>query len=165
VLTISHSKFLESSKVGRFILTLSCNAYLNNSVWSNSIEKTAPSDYQFMGGTDSLTSSESNANELYIGSYKNFITPVVKAQIIYFPPDSHVGMNFSMEQNIGSYNALNGIMGIPIVLIDKEGHPAANFQFQFRFFDITNKILSNKNFFDKTSVGLTVGVPFSKIIY
>jgi hypothetical protein len=138
-LTISHTRFLESSKVGRFFLTLSGEAYLNNSVHS--------------------------ANEQYIGSFKNFFTPVAKVQIIYFPPDSHVGFNLAIEQNIGSYNALNGIIGIPIVLIDKAGHPAANFQFQFRFFDVSGTILPNKSIYDKTSVGLTLGVPFSKIIY
>jgi hypothetical protein len=126
--------------MGRLFLTLSGDAYLNNSALRS-------------------------ANEQYFGAYKNFITPVVNLQTIYFPPASHIGMNLAVEQNIGTYNALNGIVGIPIVLIDKAGHPAANFQLQCRFFDITNKVLPNKDLFDKTSVGLTVGVPFSKIIY
>jgi len=139
-LTISHTRFLESSKMGRVFLTLSGDAYLDNS-------------------------AQLNANEQYFGSFKNFITPVVNLQIIYFPPASHIGMNLAVEQNFGTYNALNGIVGIPIVLIDKAGHPAANFQLQCRFFDLTSKVLPNKAIFDKTSVGLTVGVPFSKIIY
>jgi hypothetical protein len=138
-LTISHTRFLESRTTGRFFITLSGEAYLNNTVHSHAPDST--------------------------GSYKNFLTPAVKAEIIYFPPDSHVGFNLAIEQNIGTYNALNGIVGIPIVLIDKAGHPAANFQFQFRFFDISNTILPNRTFYDKTSVGLTLGVPFSKIIY
>jgi hypothetical protein len=143
-LTISHTRFLESRTMGRFFLTLSGEAYLNNAAHSLALE---------------------NTNQMYIGSYKNFLTPVAKVQLIYFPPDSHIGFNLTIEQNIGTYNALNGIVGIPIVLIDKVGHPAANFQFQFRFFDITSTILPNKSVYDKTSIGLTLGVPFSKIIY
>ena len=138
-LTISHTRFLESRTTGRFFITLSGEAYLNNTVHSHAPDST--------------------------GSYKNFLTPAAKAEIIYFPPDSHVGFNLAIEQNIGTYNALTGIVGIPIVLIDKAGHPAANFQFQFRFFDVSNTILPNRTFYDKTSVGLTLGVPFSKIIY
>jgi hypothetical protein len=149
-LTISHTRFLESRTTGRFFITLSGETYLNNTVHSQALETITSSAYP---------------NHLYIGSYKNFLTPVAKAEIIYFPPDSHVGFNLAIEQNIGTYNALNGIVGIPIVLIDKAGHPAANFQFQFRFFDISNTILPNRTFYDKTSVGLTLGVPFSKIIY
>ena len=143
--TISHTRFLESRTAGRFFLTLAAGVSLNNSVHSLSLEKTGPSDY--------------------VGTFKNFFTPVVKVQGVWFPPDSHVGFNLGAEQHFGDYPALNGVIGIPIVLIDKAGHPAANFQFQCRFFDLTGKILPNESVFDKASVGLTVAVPFSRIIY
>ncbi len=148
-LAISHTRFLESRTAGRFFITLSGEVYLNNAVHSQELEKTTSSAYP---------------NQLYTGTYRNFLTPAAKAQVVYFPPDSHIGFNIAFEQNIGSYNALTGVVGIPIVLIDKAGHPAANFQFQFRFFDVSGTVLPNRTVYDKTSVGLAVGVPFSKII-
>ena len=63
------------------------------------------------------------------------------------------------------HRLLNWMIGVPVVLIDKEGAPATNFEFQIRYFDVFNTESGGRNFTDKVSVGLTVGVPFSKIIY
>jgi len=70
-----------------------------------------------------------------------------------------------LEQNFGRYNALNGKLGIPLVLINKKAEPSINFEFQIRFFDISNKINSANGPANKTSIGVSVGIPFSKIAY
>jgi hypothetical protein len=44
-------------------------------------------------------------------------------------------------------------------------NPAITFESQVLFFDMTNTILPSKKFGDKVSIGVTVGVPFSKVIY
>jgi hypothetical protein len=164
-LAVSHTRFFEGRKTGRVLLTVSAGAYMNNEVQSLTLAKTTPSEYPSIGGTDSLDPHERSAKELYIGAYKNFVTPVINLQVVYFPPTSHIGFSVASEQNIGHYNPLNLVFGMPIVLIDRAGHPAANFQFQCRLFDISNKILPGESVFDKTTVGLSVAVPFSKIIY
>jgi len=51
------------------------------------------------------------------------------------------------------------------VLIDKKAEPSVNLEFQLRFFDFSNTIQAVNGLPGKTSVGLTVGIPFSKIAY
>lgn len=63
------------------------------------------------------------------------------------------------------YKALNGKIGLPIVLIDKKGDPDITFEFQVRFFDISYKVQPAIKLSDKTSVDFIIGVPFSKIVY
>ncbi len=60
---------------------------------------------------------------------------------------------------------MNGKIGLPVVLIDKKGNPAVTFEFQVRFFDINSKVQPEIKLSDKTSVGFSIGVPFSKIVY
>ena len=104
-------------------------------------------------------------NSIFIGNFKNFITPAVKLNFVYFPHASHIGISTSLEQNFGSYKAFNFTVGIPVVLIDKTTAPAANFEFRVIFFDLSHKVYPGRKLGDNISVGMTVGVPFSKIIY
>ena len=67
--------------------------------------------------------------------------------------------------NCRRYKALNGKIGSPIVLIDKKGDPDITLEFQVRFLDINNNAQPAKKLSDKTSVGLSIGVTFSKIVY
>lgn len=165
-LTVSHTRFWEGRKIGRIYFTLSAEVLRNNSIRSDALYKTNRTDYKNLGGTDTLHFTATEPNEdVFIGFYKSFFTPVINGRIIWFPFDSHVGVSVRMDQNIGTDKSLTGKFGIPIVLIDKKGEPAANFEFQVRFFDLNNETMPVKKIGDKTSVGLTVGIPFSKIIY
>ena len=165
-LTVCHTRFWEGKKIGRIYFTMSAQAFWNNSVLSDALYKTNRSDYKNLGGTDTIHFAALQSNEeAFIGSYKTFFTPVINGRIVWFPFDSHVGVSAMMEQNFGTYKSLNCKLGIPIVLIDKKGEPSANFEFQVRFPDLNNKTMPGKKISDKTSVGLTVGIPFSKIIY
>jgi hypothetical protein len=163
--TLSHTRFWENRKIGRVMFTLGGGLKWNNSKRSYALNKVGLADYKSLGGTDTLHFIQLKEDEVYIGAYKNFINPTLSARFIYFPPEYHFGISFLIEQSFGSYNLLNGTLGVPIVLIDKKGLPSVALEFQFRFYDIGNKIKANYNYVQHNSVGLTVGIPLSKIIY
>lgn len=164
-LSVNHTRLFESSRLGKLFLNISVAISYNNSKDSYGLNKITFEDYKSRGGTDTIPASSLKANGIYIGNYKSFFTPWIKAQVAYLPTDWHWGISLSIEQNFGQYNALNGIIGIPIVLINKKAEPAINFEFQIRFLDMTGKIDSDKITIGKTSIGLSLGIPFSKIAY
>lgn len=161
-LFISHTRFWESPKFGRFFLTFAGKGFVNNSVQSGSLFSADVTGVQGVDGANSVTI---NKGDRYIGQYKNFITPVAAGKLVYIPSTSHVGISFRIEKNWGTYKALNSIIGIPIVLIDKKGVPAINFEAQLLLQDMNNSLKDTRLPYNKTAVGLTVGIPFSKIVY
>ncbi|MDB5133817.1 MAG: hypothetical protein JWP37_420 [Mucilaginibacter sp.] len=160
--SVSHTRLWESIKVGRIFFTLSTRAFLNNSIQSGALYNADISGPEIANGANTLSLNQGNR---FIGDYKNYVTPVVAGKLVYIPPDSHVGVSFRVEKNFGTYHALNSILGIPIVLIDKNGVPAINFEAQILFTDMNNSIKSSQLPFNKNAIGLTVGIPFSKIVY
>jgi hypothetical protein len=161
-LFISHTRFWESPKLGRFFLTFASKGFVNSSVRSGSLFSADVTGVQGVDGTNTVTI---NKGDRYIGQYKNFITPVAAGKLVYIPSTSHVGVSFRIEKNWGTYKALNSIIGIPIVLIDKKGVPAINFEAQLLLQDMNNSLKDTRLPYNKTAVGLTVGIPFSKIVY
>lgn len=164
-LSLVHTRFWESKKMGRLFLSLEGRIGLNNSIQSFSRETISYSQYKSLGGLDTLTLKQRAIQSLYIGDYTSFLTPTAKISFVYYPAESHIGLSSSLEQNLGSYHALNWVIGIPVVLIDKAGAPSANFEFQLNYFDVNHSILPGRRATDRLSVSLTVAVPFSKIIY
>ncbi len=162
---LSHTRLWESGKMGRLFLTLSGKLQFNNSGLSNSLDKINLMDYKNLGGTDTLHLARLKNDNAYIGYYETYVTPSLKGRLVYFPPSSHVGISFLIEQNFGRYNLLNGKLGIPIILINGKKLPAANFEFQVLFFDMSNKIEPAKKYGNKTAIGLGVGIPFSRLMY
>jgi hypothetical protein len=144
---VTHTRFWDSPKAGRFFFTITGKASVDNSV---------------QGGDPDLV-IESYGE--YEGTFCNYITPAISGKIVYIPADSHVGLSFKTEKNFGTYHALNSMIGIPIVLIDKKGVPAVNFEAQIGFSNINHTPLRADLSRNKTFVGLTLGVPFSKIVY
>ena len=141
---ITHTRLWEGSKFGRLFATLAGDVSLNNSRDGYGLTK---------------------AGNLYIGDYKTFITPMIKGQIVYLPTDSHIGVSFLLEQAIGDYHAMNGVLGLPFVLTNKQAEPAMNFEFQVRFYDMGHSIDAGKGLSGRTAIGVTAGVPFSKIAF
>ncbi|WPU99794.1 hypothetical protein SNE26_27670 [Mucilaginibacter sp. cycad4] len=161
-LFVSHTRFWESPRLGRFFLTFAGKCFINNSVQSGSLFSADVTGQQGDDGTNAITI---NKGDRYIGQYKNFITPVAAGKLVYIPGTSHVGISFRIEKNWGTYKALNSIIGIPIVLIDKKGVPAINFEAQLLLQDMNNSLKDTRLPYNKTAIGLTVGIPFSKIVY
>ena len=164
-LILSHTRFWESSKAGRIFFTLNGNMLFNNSKLGSALNKVTLAAYKNLGGTDTIHLANFKNDRAYIGSYETFVTPSLKARIVYYPTGSHVGISFLAEQNFGRYNVLNGRLGMPIVLINSKKTPAVNFEIYVLFFDMNNKIKQAEKFGNKTSIGLEVGIPFSRLMY
>ena len=162
---LSHTRFWESSRAGRVFFTLSGNMLFNNSKLSYALNKVTLAEYKDLGGTDTLHLADLKNDRVYIGLYETFVTPSLTARLVYFSPGSHVGISFLAEQNFGRNNLLNGRLGIPIVLINSKKLPAVNFEIYVSFFDMNNKIKQAEKFGNKTSIGLGVGIPFSRLMY
>ena len=139
---LRHTRLWEGSHFGRIYLTAAGDLALNNA-------------------RDAFDNDE----QLYIGDYRNFLTPALKLQLVYLPTDSHVGVSGSLQQFFGDYHVLNAVIGVPIVLINKNAEPALDLEFQVRFFDIANQLQHAAGTPGHTSIGLTLGVPFSKIAF
>jgi hypothetical protein len=105
------------------------------------------------------------AGDLQWNNIRDGYVPDLKAQVIYLPANSHIGISFLAKQAIGDYHATDAILGFPIVLIDKKAEPAVNFEFQLRFYDLGHTIGPGMGLAGHTAVGLTIGVPFSKIAF
>ncbi len=162
---LSHTRLWESSKAGRLFFTVSGEVFLNNSKLSYSLDKTNFAAYKNLGGADTLHLARLKNDKAYIGPYETFVTPLVKGRLVYFPPTSHIGISFLLEQNFGRHNLLNGRLGVPIILINSKKLPAANFEFFISFYDMNNKTSVTKSAGNKTAVGLGVGIPFSRLMY
>ena len=155
----------ESTKCGRFFLNLSIGIVNNNSVATEDVEKISLQDYKNLGGTDPIHMAQLESDDAYVGTYKNFVTPNLKIQGIWFPKDWNIGVSLLFDQSFGQYNPLNGKLGFPIRFNDKDGDPTVNFEVQVKTFDMTDKIVTDKSLIKKTSIGLSVGLPFNSIIY
>jgi len=162
---VSHTRFLESKKVGRLFITIEAKAYLNNAADSRLLEYINYHDYKNLGGIDTSSLQQRKISSLFIGHYKTFVTPAAKFQVAYFPPESHIGISSSIEQHFGTFKTIDWILGIPVVLINKIGSPAANFEFQLQYLDLAHHLFPNRTFRDNISINLTVGIPFSKVIF
>lgn len=141
-LLVSHTRFFEGTRLGRLFLTAGAMVYQNNSASANLLTKTASTGE-------------------YAGIFERFITPAVRLQFTYIPPDWHFGLSAMMQQNMGVYRALDAKLGLPVVLIDKQGDPAVNLEFQLRFADIRHRLLLTQ----RTTVAVTAGIPLSKIAF
>ncbi|HVV05487.1 MAG TPA: hypothetical protein VHC96_14750, partial [Puia sp.] len=141
---ITHTRLWEGSRFGRIYATLAGDASLSNSCDGYLLDK---------------------FGSLYTGDYKIFITPAVKGQLVWFPTNSHIGISFQLQQSIGDYHALDGILGIPVVLINKQAEAAVTFEFQVRFYDMGHSIDTGRGLNGRTAIGLTAGIPFSKIAF
>lgn len=158
---IGHTRLWESARAGRLFLTLNGSLLFNNSKLSYGLSKLNYSEYKSLGGADTTQTADPGNNKLYIGQYNTFVTPSLSARVVYFPPGSHVGISFLAEKSFNNYDLVNGKLGIPIVLITSKKTPAVNIECYILLLDLTGKI----NTAGKTSIGLSVGIPFSRLMY
>jgi hypothetical protein len=158
---INHTRLWESAHAGRLFFTLNGTLLFNNSKLSYGLSKLNYSEYKNLGGTDTTQTADPGNNKLYIGNYKAFVTPSLSARLVYFPPASHVGFSVLAEQGFNEYNLLNCKLGVPIILINSKKTPAVNIECYMLLLDLTGKV----NTAGKTSIGLSLGIPFSRLMY
>ena len=118
-----------------------------------------------MGGTDNQHDEALKYNKAYLGNYENFITPSAQFRLVYFPVEYHLGLSILVQQNFGKYNFLNSRIGIPVVLINSKKTPAIDFEFYVSFTDITNQSETKNTPENKTFVGMSLGIPLSRLMY
>jgi len=164
-LMLSHTRLWESSTAGRFFATLSAELLLNNSKMSYDLKKVNYAEYENMGGTDIQHDDELKNNKAYIGTYENFITPSLQYRMVYFPVEYHLGLSLLVQQNFGTCNFLNARIGIPVILINSKKTPAVCFEFYASLTDLTNKSDNSGSPVNKTFVGMSVGIPLSRLMY
>jgi len=164
-LTLSHTRLWESAKAGRLFATASVGFLMNNSKLSYGLDNINLAEYTVAGGTDTLHTAALKNNRAYIGNYENFFTSTLQARVVYFPGNSHIGVSFLIQQSFGSYDLLNSKISIPVVLINSKKTPAANVDFYVLFLDMLNKIKSATALVSKTIIGLSVGVPLSRLMF
>lgn len=162
-MVLSHTRFTETPR-GRWFVTFGLSACLNNTFTSNGLTYTTYGDYTAHGGKDT-TALASQKGAAYIGTFHRYVTPAASVQCIYFPTDSHIGVSLAAFQNFFTYNELTVRLGIPVVLIDKRGSPAINFEFRLNYYDVTDKVLPDAPRSSKLLIGVTVGVPVSKVMF
>ncbi|MEO5682634.1 MAG: hypothetical protein ABIQ88_08330 [Chitinophagaceae bacterium] len=160
-LLLSHTRMCESSKLGRLFFTLDASLLFNNSKLGYRLSKMNFSEYKSLGGTDTRYSTDPGNNKLYIGPYKTLLTPAVTARLVYFPSTSHVGISLLAEKNFNDYNLLNAKLGIPVILINSKKTPAVTVECYVLWLDITNQLSG----ISKTIAGLSIGIPFSRLMY
>jgi len=164
-LSLAHTRFAESKRYGRLFLTLEAAAFLNNDVQSRSTAALSYQEYKNAGGTDSLRLEDRKINSIYIGDFKNRLSPSLSCRVVYFPPQSHIGISGSLCQSFGTFRSTDAKLGIPVVLIDKTTAPAINFEFNVHYRDLAHTAFPRRKFADNLYVSVHMGIPFSKIIY
>lgn len=158
---IGHTRMWEGPTFGRLFITLNGMLLLNNSKLSYGMSKLNYSEYKSLGGTDVQNTIDPGNNKIYIGQYKNFITPSLSARVVYFPANSHVGISALAEKSFNDYDLLNCKLGIPVVLINSKKTPALNLEFYVLLIDLTHNISG----LSRTSAGLSLGIPLSRLMF
>ncbi|MES2794353.1 MAG: hypothetical protein V4683_00235 [Bacteroidota bacterium] len=164
-LSISHTRFIETHNATKIYLNFRAGLFANNSINSKKLRETNLETYRSLGGKNISYLTDKQLNRFSIGNYENFITPNLKAQFVYFPPENHFGISATVEQNFGNFKALNGTIGIPVVLIDKQSAPLTNFEIQIHYFDMTNSLNSGRTLKDNVSIGISFGQPIGRNVY
>jgi len=68
-------------------------------------------------------------------------------------------------QNIGIDKLFNVRLGVPIVLINSKKVPAAAVECYVSFFDINHTVKNTEGRGKRIALGLSVGIPFSRLMY
>lgn len=160
---LNYTRIFEGT-YGKLFMTVAGTLTQNNSIATKEMAKMSVTDYKKLKETDTLKLGQLSSEDVYIGKYANFLTPQFAAKIVAFPGNWNVGLSASVEQNIGSYHALNGRLGIPIRLNDKEGKAKVNFEVQLRTTDMNDSANKGSTFWERSAIGLSVGLPFTSVL-
>ena len=158
---LSHTRLWESSKTGRIFLTLDGSLTMNNSKLGYGLNKYSYAEYKSLGGTNTEFADKPSSSRLYIGPYSTFATGTISAELVYFPRQSHIGFSLGGYQSLGDYHPFSCKVGLPVVLINKQKTPAVQIECYVLFLDLGR----TTSVTDRNSVGISVGIPFSRLMY
>jgi hypothetical protein len=164
-ISVSHTRFIETHKAAKLYFNFRAGLLLNSVINSKILNWTSTETYLNSGGKYVSYLFDNQIDRTIIGKYSHFITPNIKAQVVFFPPENHFGVSGTIEQNFGVFKATNGTIGIPIVLIDKQSAPMTNLEIQIKYFDLANTFNSTRSLKDNVSISLTWGQPIGRNVY
>lgn len=163
-LSLGYTRILESRRYGRLFLHASAGVAQNNTAATGQIAAVDLNSYKDLGGTDTLHYGLLASDKAYVGEFSDFVTPVFRGQVVWFPPSWSIGLSALIEQRTGQYGPLNGKLGIPVKLKGKDDDSFVNFELQARATDLRNTISPEKSRSEKITYGISIGVPFSSMI-
>jgi hypothetical protein len=165
-INLAQNWIFESTRKGRFFISLNFGVGQNNSIKTEKIEKTTKERFLNLppDQIDTMLLGKLKSDEVYVGAFSQFTTPIARIQGVWFPPGWNVGISVQGEKSFGTYDPLNARIGIPVRLKNQEGKTNVNFELQLRMFDLSNSVNPDKSRGDKTSVGVSVGLPFTSIL-
>ncbi|NVK63132.1 MAG: hypothetical protein HWE22_01045 [Flavobacteriales bacterium] len=134
---IQWTNVLKFKKQSTLYLTLRGKVYHNNNIATDEINS---ADFLSFVNQTATNQAVTNTNKVYVGEFRQFITPAFAAELIWYPYSSWVGLSGSVEQSVGDYNSLDWKLGLPVVLKDKEGKPTVNFELQWKEINKTHLI-------------------------
>ncbi len=158
--SFSHTRLVESSHAGRLFLSAKALARLNNSKLGYSVTRIRYADYKAAGGSGIITGAEENAY-VYLGIFRQFVTPALSASLIYYPHGSHIGLSLLAEQSFGPYHFFNAKIGIPVVVINAKKTPA----FMLEVYLLLTDIARSATLSARQAGGLSIALPLSRLIY
>jgi hypothetical protein len=161
---LEHTRLWESSKTGRLFFGVGGNILFNNTKLSYGLNKLNYSEYRSLGGTAGPNGTDAGNNKLYIGSFQTFITAAASVRAVYFPRESHIGISVLAEQYFGKYDWLNMKLAIPVVLINSKKTPALTIECYLLFLNCSHQPATGSEP-GKTQLGLSVGIPFSRLMF
>ncbi|NOS94448.1 MAG: hypothetical protein HOP30_21245 [Cyclobacteriaceae bacterium] len=158
--------FIFESRFGKLFGNASVNFAGFNSVKADTLKKLDYDSFKKLGGTDSLQFLMLVNNDAgYYGVYNNFNTIKYRLQLIYFTPWTDiVGLSIVYEDvESDIYRPKSYEIGLPVKIAGKE--KPINIQPFVRVFDFKNEVKPNKSLEEKMTIGVTIGLPFSSILY
>lgn len=161
--------FLYDSDVwGRVLLSAGISGVANNSVKSEKMQTYSINEIVPLGINDSVYKKDHNG-DIYLGDYSSYLSGVTNFQAIFFPKNANsalftgnwgVSAKFEYEFQ-GTTDKINLRFGIPFVVKGKDDENPVNFEVQFKLNDTSRWTNEGKNY----SIGISVGLPFSSILY
>jgi len=159
---------IEHKKSGKWLFNAGMTGEWNNSIKNEEMDKYTINQMKAFGNYDSVYINQKDG-DIYYGVYQEYISGKFTGQITYFPRAENCkffsgdwGISAKYEYQFDGLNdKVNLKFGLPFLLKGKDEDSPVNFEVQFKLNDIYRWTSTVK----KYSVGISVGLPFSSVLY
>jgi hypothetical protein len=150
----------------RWLWSLGFGAKNQNNITTTQLDKYSMGEYRDLGGQDTIKLAQLKTSDVYIGEYRDFVSPFAKGQLVnFFLFKKSVGLSLYAEKYFLTYDPLNVKVGVPFNLKGKDEETKVNFELQFKWNDVGDDILPEKSLSEKMVVGISIGVPLTGTLY
>jgi hypothetical protein len=157
---------LKEYKRNKLFLNGGIVIFKNNNADAGIMEELNLEKYKLISTVaDTSTIATLSSDQIYFGNYETFWTPSVKGQLVFYPSWSQrLGIDLSLVKKFGKDQALDFVLGFPIMLTGQNEDSPVNIILQLKMPDINNKNEPEKTLKEKIQIGFTVGLPFNSIL-